>query len=179
LQPMLAESHCRHLFIIRDPRAVVASQLPFILNTGKMPASHFLKKDFQDMSQEDQLDFILNGGHAKKAGVRIKSFAEVYRSMLLWRDEPDTLFIRFEDLIGEKGGGSHEKQKNVVKRIASHLGKKPGEIKEAELKKIYDSTSRTFSTGKINGWKSSMNKKQLAILCDHCKPLCKEAGYEE
>lgn len=177
LSEVLADLDYHHVFIIREPRSVVASSLPFILDTGKMPAKHFLENDFKQMSVEQRLDFILEGGYAPQAGVEIKSFAEVYRSMLAWRNEPNCLFIRFEDLVGEKGGGSLEQQIKVIKSMASHLGFPFDENIAAKSKEIYNPSSRTFRTGKIDGWKSSLDGKLVERLVAYCEPLCKEAGY--
>eukprot|EP01008_Symbiontida_sp_HLA12_P000712 NODE_1720_length_558_cov_1.549425_g1706_i0.p1 GENE.NODE_1720_length_558_cov_1.549425_g1706_i0~~NODE_1720_length_558_cov_1.549425_g1706_i0.p1 ORF type:complete len:176 (+),score=52.93 NODE_1720_length_558_cov_1.549425_g1706_i0:3-530(+) len=174
---MLQALNYRHLFMIRDPRAALSSQLTFILDSGKMPADHFLKEDFKEMSRADQLHFLLKGGYAKKAGVEIKSFAKVYRSMLPWREEPECLLIRFEDLIGEKGGGSRSGQRNAVRRIAAHLGISQ-DAAEAAFGKIYDPNARTFSSGKIDGWKTSMEPGLIHLLSEACEPLCREAGYE-
>jgi hypothetical protein len=177
LNPLLAEINYHHVFIIRDPRAVVASSIPFFLDTGKMPGRHFLEEDFKSLSASDRLNFILEGGYAKNAGVEIKSFAEVYRSMLAWRHEPGCLFLHFEDLVGEAGGGSSEKQKEVMKKIALSLGISFDDKIEAKLKEIYNPDSRTFRTGKVDGWKNSLEPEIIDGLIEYCQPLCQEAGY--
>ena len=180
LAPIIKELNYSHFFIIRDPRAVVASQIPFILSAGeKMPGRHFLEDDFKDMSPADRLNFFLEGGDAKKAGVKIKSFQEVYRSMLLWKDDPNCLFIRFEELIGEKGGGTREQQNKIMKRISLHIGVPVEKNTFIKSDKIYDTDSRTFVSGRIDGWKTSMDKELRKVLCDYCEPLCREAGYTE
>ena len=120
-----------------------------------MPARHFLEDDFKLMSPLERLNFILAGGYATQAGVEIKSFADVYRSMIAWQNEPNCLFVRFEDLIGAKGGGSDEKQRDTIKRIASYLGIPCAHRNiDDKIKAIYDPSARTFRSGKIDGWKS-------------------------
>lgn len=178
LRPILRDLNYHHLFIIRDPRAVVVSLIPFILDTGKMPGSHFLEEDFNLMSLTERFNFVLEGGYAPKAGVEIKSFAEVYCSMLAWHNDPSCLFVRFEDLVGEQGGGNFEKQKDAIKSIALHLGIPFEGYIDSKLQEIYDPSARTFRIGKIDGWKSSMDAESLERLNEYCKPLCQEAGYE-
>ncbi|MDE5110531.1 MAG: sulfotransferase domain-containing protein [Trichodesmium sp. St7_bin2_1] len=177
LSPLLEDINYHHVFIIRDPRAVVASSIPFFLDTGKMPAKHFLEADIKSMSSNERVNFILTGGFAKNAGVEIKGFAEVYRSMLAWRNEPSCLFLRFEDLVGGGGGGSYEKQQEIVKKIALHLGVSFDEEISVKLKEIYNPDSRTFRTGKIDGWKNSLDQEIIERLIEYCQPLCEEAGY--
>ena len=58
---------------------MIASTIPFVLDTGKMPARHFLETDLAPMSLLQRVNFLLEGGYAAKAGVKIKSFPEVYR----------------------------------------------------------------------------------------------------
>lgn len=178
LTPILTDLDYQHIFIIRDPRAVVISSIPFVLDTGKMPAKHFLEDDFKLMSPTQRLNFILEGGYAEKAGVEIKNFAEVYRSMLAWGQETDCLFVRFEDLVGEKGGGSFQKQEEVMKKICSYLQIDFDHRIASRLNEIYNPEARTFRMGKIEGWKSSMNPEDIEKLNAYCQPLCQEAGYE-
>ena len=177
LAPVFAELDYRHLFIIRDPRAVVASLISFILDTGRMPRRHFLEADFKVMTSMQRLNFLLEGGSAPTAEVEVRGFADVYRSMLAWQDEASCLFVRFEELVGEPGGGSADKQRDVVKKIAKTLGASFDDI-APRLTEIYDPSSRTFRTGKIDGWKDSMDAESLERLTAYCEPLCAEAGYE-
>ncbi len=178
LQPIFAELNCLHLCIVRDPRAVIASQLSFILNTGKMPEKHFLEENFKNMSYKQRVNFILTGGYASTVQLEIKSFAAVFHSILAWRNEQGCLLVRFEDLIGEQGGGSAEQQKKTVQQIASHVGKPFSEDVASNVKKIFNPSSRTFRTGSIEGWKGSIDLEILEILTAYCKPLCIESGYE-
>ncbi|MBP0019129.1 MAG: sulfotransferase domain-containing protein [Cyanobacteria bacterium SBLK] len=177
LNPILEESGFHHVFIIRDPRSVVASSIPFFLDTGKMPARHFLEEDIKALSPSDRVKFVLEGGYAERAGVPIKSFAEVYRSMLAWRDRPGLLFLHFEDLVGEGGGGSHEKQMQAIERIAKYLDVPFDEGIIAKAQEIYNPNARTFRKGKIDSWKTSLDAELVQRLIKYCEPLCIEAGY--
>ncbi|MGK5092451.1 hypothetical protein WDW89_10625 [Deltaproteobacteria bacterium TL4] len=159
-----------------DPRAVVASLIPFILEAWKTGmGSHFLEADFKTMSPLQRLNFILEGGYAPNAKVETKSFAEVYRSMLAWRNQPNSLFMHFEDLVSEQGGGSLDKQRVVVENIASFLRIPFNTELENRLKEVYDPSSRTFRTGKIDGWKTAMDSESIDLLNKSCEALCNEA----
>jgi len=177
LNPILDALNYHHIFIIRHPCAVISSTIPFVLDTGKMPARHFLETDLAPMSVLQRVNFLLEGGYAAKAGVEIKSFAEVYRSMLSWDKDSSCLAIRFEDLVGEQGGGSLERQIDTVGRIALHLGVPLDDTIDAKLKEIYNPTARTFRIGKIDAWKQSMEGEIVQRIAEYCEPLCQEAGY--
>jgi hypothetical protein len=173
LGPLLSELHFRHIAIIRDPRAVVASLLAFILDTRGMPKPHFLEADFKIRSSKEQLDLLLKGGYAEQAGLQIQSFADVYRAMLAWQHDPDCLLVRFEDLIGYQGGGNNEQQQLVMAQIAQYLGRPV----TAPMPTVYSATARTFRQGKIDGWKDSLDVGLVDYLAGYCEPLCCEAGY--
>jgi len=178
LVPILKELNYHHVFIIRNPQAVIASLLSFILDPRGMPKRHFLESDFRDMAPEQRLNFILEGGYAPQAGVAVKSFAQVYRNMLAWRNDPDCLVITFEELVGEHGGGDNEKQKRAVRKIADHLGI-PFDANIADgLKKIYNPSSPTFRIGQIDSWKHSMDPEAVNRVSEYCEPLCRESGYD-
>ena len=176
LRPLLADLGYRHLFILRDPRAVVVSLLDFILETRGMPRPHFLQADFRAMTLAARLAFILEGGRAPLAGVTTQGFAAVYRGLLAWEADPDCLVVRFEDLVGPQGGGSAERQFVAIAQIARHLGYRVDEA-AAHMAKIFDPASRTFRTGQIDGWQSELDAASLAYLNAYCAPLCHAAGY--
>lgn len=182
LGELLAETHYHHIFIIRDPRAVFVSRLRYILDPGAArdlydDRKHFLENDVTDLSPADRVEFLLQGGDAQQAGVAIRSYGDAYRSALAWTQDPRCLVVRFEDLVGEQGGGSTEAQRQTTERIAAHLGLPlDGEL-AAKLDRIYDPTARTFKSGKIDGWKTVLEGESLERLLAYCAPLCEEAGY--
>jgi hypothetical protein len=177
LNPILGDINYHHVFIIRDPRAVFVSNSSFIFDDRKLGFKHLLKDDLTLMSETERFNFLLKGGYAKEAGMPIKSFAERYRSMLAWRDEPGCLFLRFEDLVGEAGGGSYEKQEDVMKKIALHLGVSFDDRVSAKIQEVYNPNARTFRKGNIDSWKSLMDAEKIQKLIEYCEPLCEEAGY--
>ena len=177
LRPLLADLGYRHLFILRDPRAVVVSLLDFILDARGMPRPHFLQADFREMNVQARLNFILDGGTAPRAGVTTQGFADVYRALLKWESDPDCLVVRFEDLVGPQGGGSAECQGVAIARIAAHLGHRVEDVSD-RMATVFDPASRTFRAGQIDGWQSELDAASLAHLNAYCAPLCQAAGYE-
>ncbi len=174
LTNLLHELDYKHLFIIRDPRAVLTSLLSFILDTRGMPKPHFLENDFRQLSQDERLAFLLNGGYAPLAGVAVRGFADVYRSMLAWRDAPSCLFVKFEELVGVQGGGDEQLQREAIGRIRGYLGAD----NSTSLDSLYDPSSRTFRKGNIHSWRNAHDAQTLDTLTVYCASLCSEAGYD-
>lgn len=177
LAPILHEHQVKLVFIIRDPRAVLASLLPFILDTKGMPKPHFLEADFRALTPQHRLELLLEGGEAPHAGVTVTPFREIFHTMLDWQQEAGCLLVRFEDLVGEQGGGSTAQQEAAVRQIATHLGRPFDAGLAAQFTQIYSSNARTFRTGSITGWKQSLDKASAERIQAYCQPLCNAAGY--
>ena len=179
---IIADLNYHHVCIIRDPRAVTVSRMKFILNSESakdiLPQGIPLKADLEPMSTIERLNFILEGGYAEKADLKIYSFAHIYRSILAWAKDPNCLLVRFEDLIGEQGGGDNQKQTETLRNLANHLNIPWDEEIARQTKNVYDPKTRTFRVGNINSWKTALEPEALAILTEYCEPLCREAGYE-
>lgn len=177
LSPLLEALNYRHVFIIRDPRAVIPSLLSFILNTRGLATPHFLEGDMKDKPLAERLDLILRGGHAERSGMEIQSFDTIYRAMLAWQREPSCLLVRFEDLVGPMGGGDRARQLSTVARIAAHLGLPFDDAARAKVDSIYSPASPTFRLGQIDSWRQTMDPVLVERLIQYCQPLCEEAGY--
>lgn len=181
LQPLLDALQVKHLFILRDPRAVVVSLMDFICNTRGMPHPHFLQDDFEPLSLMDRLKFLIEGGNAPRAGLHTQPFAAVYQSMLEWQLVPGCQVLRFEDLVGPRGGGDERRQLEAFERIAAHLEEpvvgEPTEQARARVEAIFDPSARTFRVGRIGGWDAQLDDKSRAYLNAACEPLCHAAGY--
>ncbi|MFK5970139.1 MAG: hypothetical protein QM487_08500 [Candidatus Marithrix sp.] len=169
LANVIADLDYRQILIIRDPRALIAA---IIFDPSVTP--RFLTNDFEAMSLSQRLTFMLNGGYAPKAKVTIKSFAEIYRSILAWQNDSNCLLIRFENLVDAPNGGQIEQQ--VVKNIASYLNL--DNIPTTRLTEIADPNAKTFKIDQIDKWKSIIESVSLERIMEYCEPLCQEAGYQ-
>ncbi len=173
LTKVLAELDYIHLLVMSNPQSLVVSMLSFILDE-KRAVKHFLQDDFKLMSPRERLSFILSGGYASKAGVEVESFAEIYRSMLTWNQEPSCFLVSLEDLICQPGGATLEKQKGVMTEIANYLGEPLYEDMVERLREIEVSTASVF---KIGAWQNLIDPEISDRLVEYCEPLCEETGY--
>ncbi|MGV6808425.1 MAG: sulfotransferase domain-containing protein [bacterium] len=178
-QALRAQQSTRHVFIIRDPRAVLVSMLSFILDTQKMPKPHFLADDFRQLTQAQQLDLLLHGGYAPQAQLQIIPFSDIFQQMLAWQQDSHCCFMRFEALIGEQGGGSAQQQKQVMQQLATYLGYSSEQYNSIDFSQIYNTQARTFRKGRVSGWQQGLPVDLVQRIEDYCRPLCQAAGYEE
>ncbi len=110
----------------------------------------------------------------------IKHESQDYYDVLLgWKDYPPFLTIRFEDLVGSKGGGNHENQITAIQRIAQHLDiKLTDNLKQQCITGAFGNTA-TFREGKIGNWKKYFKQKDKEVMkASRLGKLLIELGYE-
>ncbi len=93
-------------------------------------------------------------------------------------NNPNALVVKFEDLVGPKGGGSLDAQKLEIRKIADYLGIK---ITEKEIDDIADKLfgrTITFKKGQIGQWKEEFTALQISQVKEKLDSLLIELGYE-
>ena len=166
----------RAITIIRDPRAVAASMIPYVLNAKQW--KHSLQDYFETLTNEQRVDFVLNGGYADPPGLTVLSLATAFENVLDWQKHAGSLVIRFEDLVGEQGGGSFAAQVDTFEAITDHLGIALTPEMRARMDEVFDPSSPTFRGGRIDSWRERLSPGQVARIEAALGPeLFARAGY--
>ena len=162
------------IFIIRDPRDVLAS-LVRAVSSGRKHKEYF--KDLSSLGAEEFINRAIKGiapFNSTKMGTAIPQYRDIY---LPWIGKPYCLTVKFEDLIGQRGGGNNLKQEEEFLRICKFIGYEhtiPSGIAEG----LYSEDSNTFIPGgKIGAWKSVLTKANLDLLDEKTNNLVQELGY--
>ncbi|NGX56908.1 MAG: hypothetical protein K1060chlam5_01161 [Candidatus Anoxychlamydiales bacterium] len=96
----------------------------------------------------------------------------------------DVLVTKFENLIGEKGGGTRELQKNEIIKIANFIDVK---VTDEKIESICDNLwglsddqryNRTFNIGEIGRWKEYFTEKNIVEFKDKWSSYLIKWGYE-
>lgn len=105
----------------------------------------------------------------------IKDF---YNSYLQWQKTPGFYTVKFENLVGEQGGGSKEIQINEIRNIAKHLNR---EYSEEEIQMVAESLfgRQTFREGKIGSWKKHFTEEHKKLFKEVAGQLLIDLGYEK
>lgn len=154
---LVREASLKHLIIIRDPRDVLVSFVHFVLRP-----EHILSKDFASLSPDERVKLALEGGRDAGSGVQINGLRQGFASIMAWQQEPAVLFVRFESLIGERGGGSSAAQRAAVQAICQHLELPHDDaLVDQVCLRAFDTGAATFRRGEIGSWRDELTPDQI------------------
>ena len=109
--------------------------------------------------------------------VGMKRILELY---LKWMESKSTLIIRFEDLIGSKGGGSNQSQLKSIMKIKDFLSYDLSQVQiENILTQTFNANSITFSQkkSKSTSYIDIFNDQNLSYYYEEIAPIAKKYGY--
>lgn len=157
--------------LVRDPRDVLLSHLNYIENMDKTQKSHEYIKRFT--TREDKIKAMIEG----KPHV-LEPYPEVLDKFGDWLSKDQVLCIKFEDLIGPKGGGSQNRQLEAVESICDFISINVNKDKLSTIsEKVYSPKSSTFNKGKIGNWKHTLNRNEKDWLNKAIQKQLLDYGY--
>ena len=173
LASLFAGGRMRVVCIFRDPRDVAVSQMHYI----KQRSEHFAHEAFLKLPTDHERLLHSNRG-GELGGRRLQSLDERYRQFLGWQDADNAMMVKFEDLVGPRGGGSAEVQRRTVERVARHVGLEPDERMMRTVEENIFGVSNTFRKGQIGGWREEFSEEHAQSAREIAGPLLVELGYE-
>ena len=169
------------LFIYRDPRDQIVSAA-YYLPTREAKASRMSHGSLITDLIHNSCQWwaiIFQGSNVKPVG-NINAF---YRHLMKWQDYSFVYSIRFEDLIGEKGGGSFSKQVEAIMNIADFIDHSISLERAQQIAyTLHGANSKkmdTFRKGLIGEWKTHFNEKQKKEFKQVAGQLLIDLGYEK
>src|SRR5918999_481829 len=173
LADLFRQEGMRIVCILRDPRDVAVSQMHYI----KQLENHFAHEGYMALpSDSERLLVSIRGGQL--GGRKLQSLDERYKQFLGWQDDENAIMVKFEDLVGPRGGGSAETQKRTVERVARHVGLEPDEGMMRTVEENIFGVSNTFRKGQIGGWQEEFSEEHARAAREIAGPLLVELGYE-
>lgn len=162
--------------IIRDPRDTVVSSTHYLAHLKR----HFLHERFVDEFPETdaRLMSVIQGLPAKD-GRGLPSVGSRLRRYMQWIDGPGVHVCRFEDLVGERGGGSATRQLRAIERIGAHVGR-PLDQGQAEdiASRTWSQKSSTFRKGVIGDWRNHFTEEHKLAFKEQAGAELVDLGYE-
>jgi hypothetical protein len=155
--------------LARDPRAVVCSNVHFILKHKH----HQLFEIFRSLPDlESQIKLAIKGFEKTKQtnNQELLSIDTCYKSIIDWATYTDSPLILFEDLIGSQGGGNQELQQHTINKLINYIGcELSSEQVDAISKQLFSETSPTFYRGTIDGWREDFSPNLEEYFNIHAK----------
>lgn len=159
--------------VVRDPRDVVVSRWKYISGVHVAHKAHRELMRIRD--DEARLSACILG-----IPNVIKPIGEVLREHKAWLSDRYSLVVRFEDLIGPRGGGTRELQLKVIKDVLTYLGFDSDDaVVEDMAKQVFSENSITFSDPGINKWKRYFSDEQKVAFKNSAGKELIAFGYEE
>jgi hypothetical protein len=171
---LLKQRKCKVIFLMRDPRDQAVSLHFYCLNHGFYYGPINPNGAFGTLSFQDQLDEIITG---RRFGLSIPK--EIIGKRLEWMD--GALTVRFENLVGTKGGGTESAQiqelDRLLKFISHPLSSK--KIKKRTQDLFGKPGDATFRTGQIGEWKKYFNEENKISFKQVFGEELIQLGYEK
>jgi hypothetical protein len=159
------------LHIYRDPRDVLISFCNHQLRYNNYPM-HTL---YKNLSKYDQVKMTIRGNNDYYyAGIKDR-----INNSIGWIHSKKIFSVKFEDLIGVKGGGNINKQIKAISEICNYLNFQLTESKTEHLcNSIFYEKSETFFKGRIGAWKKE-DKLVIRMIETELANLINILGYDK
>ncbi|MBT8363706.1 MAG: sulfotransferase domain-containing protein [Deltaproteobacteria bacterium] len=158
------------ILIVRDPRAILSSFVHYVLaNT-----SHALHIQFVKMTEDDRWKAGLVGYFEGR--VTLQPLKLRCEALAPWLNAPEVLKLRFEDLVGERGGGTNKSQVKILGQIC-HFLHIPQERITAVSEQLFGPSKLTFRRGQVDSWKEEIPENIILQANDVLEPILTAWGY--
>jgi hypothetical protein len=167
----LRGSDIRVLLIVRDPRAVLVSNFKYVLDIDVTHPTHKYIKSLKN--DRERLIACIKG----KKNI-LTPINEIYELFLDWQNQDNCLVVKFEDLVGQRGGGDAEIQIQTISKIINHLNITMDKEEILNIIMTMEKTSSpTLRSGQIDGWKKYFDTELSNILESQLGRSAEKFGY--
>lgn len=154
---ILHSEQYRTIQVVRHPCAVLASWANYIAEPGYYWRD--AQRVFARLSTNERVRLMLYGGFLNETDTRIyyRSFREVWNQVQGWVGPDDVLILKYEDLVGSRGGGNDELQRATICKMMRHVGM---DVNDSEIHRIAENLyggTHTFRQGTIEGWRKHID----------------------
>ena len=162
------------VFNYRDPRAMLCSYVRYLTrdrgNIGRFP---------DQLAHAEILQ--AKRSHSERLMHAITDSTFPFRDALAastWLlHHPRTLKLRYEDMVGEQGGGTLEHQHRALFALMLRL-RCAGDIAQV-ARTLYDTESHTFDQGRVDGWRAEFGPEHHEAFAERFSDLLRTYGYSQ
>lgn len=183
---ILNKRNCKSYFIYRDPRDVVLSHANWVMKEPKIFLNSYYSNNLKTFNE--RVIASIKGiplGTPIGSNVSLPSIVDDFARWEGWLSDEDTLAIKFEDLVGSRGGGSDAIRLKTIVNICNHAGYSFTDSEVSQMfptHKFDPEKSHTFKKGQkgaIGGWKDKFTPEIKECFKDTAGQLLIDLGYEQ
>jgi len=164
------------MILVRDLRDVLVSQAYFEFKG--------LEQEIGPSPMEAKILYLITLKYQNPVMKCLDIYRQIERAFV-WLDDPATLLLRYEDFVGEKGGGDLETQMDAMRTVASFLDLSPSNQEILDLaRSIHGKVGAynpyvTFRKGQIGEWKELYTEETKEAFKHVYGDFLVRLGYEE
>lgn len=179
LQHIIDDLGFKTVVLLRDPRDIAVSLTSYV----QREQHHFHHRYYTQMlaTPDERLMATICGFTPADPSIwPLPSIGENLTGYLPWRNAQSALVVRFEDMVGARGGGDAGVQREVIQRIGSHVGRPLDEDSAAAVAdRMYSPSSSTFRKGEIGDWRNHFTDDHRREFARVAGDLLIALGYED
>lgn len=160
---LLDDSQIKIVNVIRDPRDILLSRLHYVKGLKRHRLHNYISnKCSNDKERIERFIFGARDGENVDGLVPYDLTLQRFKG---WMDDPLVLTLKYEDLVGVKGGSTRTAQVDAYQKLFDHIGLPLNEKGFDELSEATGQTrTPTLRKGKIGGWKSQLDPELQGLL---------------
>ncbi len=166
------------LFVYRDPRATAVSFAHYL---AEMNSTHRLSAYFRSLPGTDERVMATLKGipdYESSNGFGRAPLAALYDNFLPWKNSTAAYSMAFEDLVGERGGGSRNRQFEAIAGVIRYLGLGMDERKLGRIASgVFNEKSMTFRSAQCDSWRRDIRDEIAAAMDRDLARQLREWGY--
>ena len=153
LDKAIIETGFHMVNLVRSPRDMLISRYFYVAGLRRHRLHNYLTEHYPD--KKAMLIALIEGpkpGEDTLDG-RFRPYADLFRVYGAWTSMRGVLTVRYEDLVGSRGGGDDERQLVALSSLSRHL-RLPisGERLQSEWKAVEHRGTSTLRKGTIGDW---------------------------
>ncbi len=187
---MMQDTEHKIVSMVRDPRDALISHLFYMRS---FPANltqrdfFFVSQEFNSLPIDEQIHALIVGN------VHSQSYVNYYNERLGWALSGNCLIIKYEDLVGNAGGGNNSCRFMALKKLADyinmHLSRDHFEFIQKNMYAVIQynteggidkGTERSdFHRASIGNWKTFLKEEHKVLLKQKIGQVLIDLGYEQ
>lgn len=177
VEERIAATPVKLLTILRDPRAVVLSGAHYVMDAKQLAGRDEALEMYPDLPSV--LRALVHGHGEPGDDFYFPEIGARYRAYAGWADSAVGMTVRFEDLIGGRGGGSDDEQVAQVAAIVEFLGYgTDAESATAVAERLFSEKAITFRAGSIDSWRTGLPDDLVTEIEERCADSMNRLGYD-